>query len=120
MLRQKGLTRCNRLYNHLLHPLPQLVRIVPILRQLLPKPFYAPLMSAFLFPFAKVLFKVVRSLVYGIIRQVHEELLYVFFLGALVGNCGEAYESVLVDKQSHWIDVGNEDIDSEIELKTFN
>ena len=80
----------------------------------------ASLVAAARAPLVLVLPELVRELVDGVIRQVHEVVAQVLRVWQLVRNCREAGEALLVDVYAQRVDAIHEHVDAQVELESVD
>ena len=116
MLGEEGLAGADGLDDHLLHPPPQLVHVLPVLPQLRSQSFDAPLVPLLLAALLVVLLELLGALVDGVVGQVLEHVLDVGLVRLLVLLRGKTDQAILVKEDFQGIRRGYQHVDTEIEL----
>ena len=94
--------------------------IVPFVRYVLVDLIQGPLVTPALAFLVLILLVVVGILVDGVVRQVHEHIVQVFWVRRLVLRGGKASQAFIEDVYAQRTDAVEEDVDAEIKLQSIN
>mmetsp|Transcript_4055 Transcript_4055/g.11846 ORF Transcript_4055/g.11846 Transcript_4055/m.11846 type:complete len:493 (+) Transcript_4055:1522-3000(+) len=115
-VRQRGLHGDDGLVHDVGDAVPEAVRILAALLQVLQEPGQPPLAAAHLLARLVVLHEGVAMLVDGVVREVHRRLLHVLLRRLLVLLRAQPHEPLAVQQDAQRLDGHDERVDAQVEL----